>query len=88
VNPTFYHNFYTRSPTAPIWNIINDIEPLLEKNIVTTKMKKMAEWLVFYDDLSHFPIEITTLGLHAPCVLNPVYLSTQSDPHKTGHMLG
>ena len=30
-------------------------------------------------------MEITTLGLHAPCVLNPVYLSMQSDPHKTAH---
>jgi hypothetical protein len=28
------------------------------------KWKKTAEWLVFYEDLSHFPMEITTLGLN------------------------
>jgi hypothetical protein len=46
----------------------------------------MAEWLAFYEDLSHYPMEITTLGLTMSA--NPVYLSTQSDPHKTGHALG
>jgi hypothetical protein len=47
-------------------------------------MKENGCVVVFFEDFSHFPMEITTLGLHAPCVLNPVYLSTQSDPHKSG----
>jgi hypothetical protein len=34
------------------------------------------------------PYIYTILGLNAPCVLIPVYLSTQSDPLKTGHMHG
>jgi hypothetical protein len=50
----------TNSPTAPIWNIFNGIESL---NHCNKKWKKTAEWLVFYEDLSHFPMEITTLGL-------------------------
>jgi hypothetical protein len=31
---------HTKSPTAPIWNIIYGLEPLLEKNIIATKMKE------------------------------------------------
>jgi hypothetical protein len=54
---------HTNSPTAPIWNIFNGVGFLLEKNIIATKMKKTAEWLVFYEDLSHFSMEITTLGV-------------------------
>jgi hypothetical protein len=50
---------HTNSPTAPIWNIFNGVEFLLEKIIIATKMKETAEWLVFYEDLSHFPMEIT-----------------------------
>ena len=34
---------------------------LIRKNVIATKIKKTAE-LVFYQDLSHFPMEITTLG--------------------------
>jgi len=30
-------------------------------------MKETAEWLVFYEDLSHFPMEITTIGLN--CIM-------------------
>jgi hypothetical protein len=32
--PQFLH---TRSPTAPIWNMFNGVEFLLEKNIIATK---------------------------------------------------
>ena len=53
---------HTRSPTAPIWNNFDGIESLLEKKVIATKMKETAERLVFYEDLSHFPMEITTLG--------------------------
>jgi hypothetical protein len=31
---------YTRSPIAPIWNIFNGVEFLLEKNIIAAKMKE------------------------------------------------
>jgi len=31
---------HTNSPTAPIWNIVNGVEFLLEKNIIATKMKE------------------------------------------------
>jgi hypothetical protein len=47
---------HTKSPTAPIWNIFNGIRKLQQKQ------KKTAKWLVFYEYLSHFPMEITTLG--------------------------
>jgi hypothetical protein len=46
--------FRTRSPTAPIWNINYDKESFLEGNIIAT-----AEWLVFYEDLSHISMDIT-----------------------------
>jgi hypothetical protein len=32
---------------------------LWEKNIIATKMNETAEWLVLYEELSHFPVEIT-----------------------------
>jgi hypothetical protein len=35
--PQFVH---TNSPTAPIWNIFNGIEFLLERNIIATKIKE------------------------------------------------
>jgi len=31
---------HTNSPTAPIWNIFNGVEFLLEKNIIATKMRE------------------------------------------------
>jgi hypothetical protein len=31
---------HTNSPTAPIWNIVNGVEFLLEKNIIATNMKE------------------------------------------------
>ena len=40
--PQFVH---TNSPTAPIWNIFNCIEFLLERNIIATKMKENS-WVV------------------------------------------
>jgi len=36
---------YTRSPIAPIWNIFNGVEFLLEKNIIAAKMKENV-WVV------------------------------------------
>jgi len=31
---------HTNSPTAPIWNIFNGVESLMEKSIFATKMKE------------------------------------------------
>jgi hypothetical protein len=50
---------HTRSP---IWNTFNGIESFSEKNILQQKSKKTAECMVFYEDLGHFPMEITTIG--------------------------
>jgi len=78
------HIPHTKSPTAPIWNIFNG-----EKRHCNKNERKRLSGLCFYEDLSHFPVEVTTLVLTCTmCMLNPVYLSTQSDPHKTGHRLG
>ena len=42
----------------------------MEKNSIA----RMAEWLVFYEDLGHFPMEITTLGLkmHHVCLIQSI----------------
>jgi hypothetical protein len=41
VQAIFYHTIvHTNSPTAPIWNIFNGVEFLLEKNVIATKMKE------------------------------------------------
>jgi hypothetical protein len=86
VQAIFYHKiFHTKSPTAPIWTIFNGKE---SKTSLQQNWKKTAELMVLYEDLSHFPMELPLKGLHAPCVPNPLYLSTQSDPLKTGHILG
>jgi hypothetical protein len=36
----FFTTNLTNSPTAPIWNIFNGVEFLLEKNVIATKMKE------------------------------------------------
>ena len=66
-----------------LWYIILIIK---EYHCNKNERKRLSGWC-FMRISAIYPMEITTLGLHAPCVLNPVYLSTQSDPHKTGHML-
>jgi hypothetical protein len=43
---------HTRSPTAPIWDVFNGIESLLEKNIIAKKMKKRLSGWCFYDNLT------------------------------------
>jgi len=32
--------FYTKSPTAPIWNIFNGVAFFIKKNTIATKMKE------------------------------------------------
>jgi len=64
VQAIFYHKFFIFFiPTNPLQQSGIFLELLLEKNIIATKMKENAEWLVLYEDLSHFPMEITTSGL-------------------------
>jgi hypothetical protein len=58
VQAIFNHKFFI--PEHPLHQ--SGICLVLEKYIIVTKMKT-AEWLVFYEDLSHFPMEITTSGL-------------------------
>jgi hypothetical protein len=40
------HISHTKSPTAPIWNIFNGVQFLLEKNIIATKneRKQLSGW--------------------------------------------
>jgi hypothetical protein len=36
---------HTNSPTAPIWNIFNGVEFLLEKNTIATRIKeRLSNW--------------------------------------------
>ena len=85
VHPTFYRNFiHTRSSTAPIWNILLRIRILISKEYYCTKNKR--KWLSGWCFMSIWAICPCTLGF--TCTLCAVYLSTQSDPHKAGHVLG
>ena len=64
VQAIFYHKLFILTHPLHQSGIIFEVWNSYWKRIsLQQKWKKTAEWLVFYEDLSHFPMEIATLGL-------------------------
>jgi len=64
VQAIFYHKLFILTHPLHQSGIIFKMWNSYWKRIsLQQKWKKTAEWLVFYEDLSHFPMEIATLGL-------------------------